>query len=214
MMEKWGRRVSRRSSIVRSAPDPRGTILLTPTKWSETILSEVWHDSRAFFNNLCEVSPLVLTNEVLYIPGKPELNTVLYLDEIFKIFAKAPDKCWVHFPAHGLGVILYRYTPEVLALIVCRRGLKTTPPQKVRQGHRAFPKMFTNVVELFKNCPAKLSNIPEKAHQHYRTFRKLSVKVTGLSGKKEGPKHTFPRLLIQGTLPDFPKKPGKVVGLS
>jgi hypothetical protein len=48
MMEKWERRVRKMSSIVRSAPDPRGTILLPPTKWSETVLSEVWHDSQAF----------------------------------------------------------------------------------------------------------------------------------------------------------------------
>jgi len=34
----------------------------------------------------------------------------------------------------------------------------------------------------------------------------LSGNVTGLSGKKEGQKHTFPRLTPQVTLPDFPKK--------
>jgi hypothetical protein len=87
--------------------------------------------------------------------------------------------------------ILYRYKPEVLALIVCRREVKTTLPPKVRQGHQASPKMFTKVIglfkivrqryrtflkkltkviELFKNCPATLPDFSKKAHQSHRTF--------------------------------------------
>jgi hypothetical protein len=34
----------------------------------------------------------------------------------------------------------------------------------------------------------------------------LSGNVTGLSGKKEAQKHTSSRLILQMTLPDFPKK--------
>jgi hypothetical protein len=67
-------------------------------------------------------------------------------------------------------------------------------------------KKFNTVIELSKNNSARLPNFSKKVHQSYRTFQKISGKVRGLFGKNEGPKHTYPRLIVSGTLPDFSKK--------
>jgi hypothetical protein len=64
---------------------------------------------------------------------------------------------------------------RVRALFMIRRG--------VQQCHQAFPKIFTNVTELSKNYPARLSNVSKKSHRSYQTFLKLSGKVTDIPEK-------------------------------
>jgi hypothetical protein len=65
-------------------------------------------------------------------------------------------------------------------------------------------KKSDEVDELFKKSSAKLSRFSQIVRQRYRSFQKKFVEVPGLSGKKEGPKHTIPRVIDQRTLPDFP----------
>jgi len=67
--------------------------------------------------------------------------------------------------------------------------------------------MFTKVIVLFKNCPAKLPIFPENVHQGYRFFQKLSGKVTDLSGKCSPRLSFFSKIVRQGYR-SFRKKSG------
>ena len=62
----------------------------------------------------------------------------------------------------------------------------------------------TLCLSFSKKSSPNSSDFLKIVYQGYRTFRKKFVEVTGLSGKKEGPKHISPRLIVSGTLPDFP----------
>ncbi|MFZ1898264.1 hypothetical protein [Methanoregula sp.] len=63
----------------------------------------------------------------------------------------------------------------------------------------------TLCLSFSKKSSPNSSDFLKIVYQGYRTFRKKFVEVTGLSGKKEGPKHISPRLIVSGTLPDFPE---------
>jgi len=88
-----------------------------------------------------------------------------------------------------------------------------TIPENTHQHYRTFQKKFNKVIQLSEKSPARFLDFSKNVYQSYRTFQKISGKVPGLFGKNEGPKHTSPHLIVSGTLPDFPKKPGKVAGL-
>ena len=64
----------------------------------------------------------------------------------------------------------------------------------------------TLCLSFSKKSSPNSSDFLKIVYQGYRTFRKKFVEVTGLSGKKEGPKHISPRLIVSGTLPDFSGK--------
>jgi hypothetical protein len=89
-----------------------------------------------------------------------------------------------------------------------------TIPENAHQHYRTFQKKFNKVIQLSEKSPARLPVFSKNVYQSYRTFQKISGKVPGLFGKNEGSKYTSPHLIVSGTLPDFPKKPGKVIGLS
>jgi hypothetical protein len=57
---------------------------------------------------------------------------------------------------------------------------------------QSFSEMFTSVIELSEKNPAKSSGFPENAHQHYRTFLKLSGKVNELFEKRSLKFPAFP----------------------